>query len=120
MSLPSIDRIAVFSNPQKCSKEVAARLAEEQLNLKLIAKSVLNDSFTLNETSVFLLGSVRSVLPVAAIAASEHKVNINNNISSRKNYSAFFHLLSYNSCIDAVDSIEDDANFTAVSGIRKV
>ena len=43
-----------LSDLQKCSKEVAARLAEARLNLKLIAKSVLSDSFTLNETSVFL------------------------------------------------------------------
>ena len=57
---------------------------------------------TLNETSVFLLGSVRSVLPVAAIPAFEHMGNINNDISSRKNYAIFFHLLSYDSCIDAV------------------
>ena len=91
-----------LSNLQKCQKEVAARLAEARLNLKLIVKSVLSDSFTLNETSVFLLGSVRSVLPVAAIPAFEHMVNINNAISSRKNYAAFFHLLSYESCIDAV------------------
>ena len=53
-----------LSNPQKCSKEVAARLAEARLNLKLVAMSVLSDSFPLNETSVFLLGSVRLVLPV--------------------------------------------------------
>ena len=91
-----------LSNPQQCSKEVAARLAEVRLNLKLIAKAVLSDSFTLNETSVFLLGSVRSVLPVAAIPAFEHMVNINNDISSRKDYAAIFHLLSYDSCIDAV------------------
>ena len=91
--------LCFLSNPQKCSKEVAARLAEARLNLKLIAKSVLSNSFTL---SVFLLGSVRSVLPVAAIPAFEHMLNINNDISSSKNYAAFFHPLSYDSCIDAV------------------
>ena len=88
-------------NPQKCSKEVAASLAKVRLNLKLIAKSVLSSSFTLNETSVFLLGRVRSVLLVAAIPAFKHMVNINNDISSRKNYAAFFHLLYYDSCINA-------------------
>ena len=95
-----------LSNPQKYWKEVAARLVEARLNLKLIAKSVLSDSFTLNETSVFLLGSVRSVLPFSTIPAFEHMVNINNDISSKKNYAAFFHLLSYDSCIHAVISLK--------------
>ena len=95
-----------LSNAPKCSKEVAARYAESRSNLKLIAKSVLNGSFCLNETTVFLLGSVRSVLPVAAIPAFEQMVDINNGISRRKSYAALFHLLSYNSCIDAVISLK--------------
>ena len=70
-----------LSNPQKCSKEVIARCAQAGLNLKLIPKSVLSDSFSLNDTIMFLLGSVRSVLAVAAIPAFEQMVDINNDIS---------------------------------------
>ena len=51
---------------------------------------------------MFLLGSVGSVVPVAAIPAFEQIVDINNDISGRKSYAALFHLLSYDSCIDAV------------------
>ena len=51
---------------------------------------------------MFLLGSVRSVLPVAAISAFEQMADINNSISRRKSYAALSHLLSYDSCIDAV------------------
>ena len=95
-----------LSNPQECSKEVAARYAEARLNLKLAAKSVLNDSFSLNEATVFLLGSVRSVLPVAVIPAFEQMADINNDISRRKSYAPLFHLLSYDSCFDAVISLK--------------
>ena len=73
-----------------------------RLNLKLITKSVSNNSFSLNETIVFLLGSVRSVLPVTAVPAFEQIVHINNGTSRRKSYAALFHLLSYDSCIDVV------------------
>ena len=51
---------------------------------------------------MFSLGSVRSVLPVAAIPAFDQMADINNDISERKSYAALFHLLSYDSCIDAV------------------
>ena len=55
---------------------------------------------------MFSSGSVRSALPVATIPAFDQMADTNNDISERKSYAALFHLLSYDSCIDAVIPLE--------------